>query len=96
MFNDCNKLKYIDFSNFSTVPFSNMDSTFHLLSSLVYLNIPTIEKFDNSSVARTFGDCSSFLTICSTQEKMKKYISNINLKNNCNHDCFKKKYENRQ
>ena len=89
MFNDCNKLKYIDFSNFSTVPFSNMDSTFHLLSSLVYLNIPTLEKLNTSIMARTFDNCSSFLKICSKQNKMKNYISSKKLNNNCSHDCFK-------
>ena len=90
MFHNCNKLKYIDLCNFPPITLTNMRATFRYLSSLVYLNIPSIEINSSSIMDRTYEFPSSFLKVCSKQPNMIQNISNLNIINDCEDICFNK------
>ena len=91
MFHICIKLKYIDLSNFPPITLTKLPYTFRLLSSLVYLNIPSIEINSSSNMdKKTFENISSFSKICAKQPNMKQKISNLNITNNCSDICFNK------
>ena len=90
MFHTCIKLKYIDLSNFPPITLTKLPFTFRLLSSLVYLNIPSIEIDSSSNMAATFENISSISKVCAEQPNMKQKISNLNITNNCSDICFNK------
>ena len=60
MFNGCQKLKYIDLSNFHPMNKTNMTKTFYSLSSLVYLNIPHLEIYYDADMSEIFDNILLF------------------------------------
>ena len=90
MFNNCFNLKYLDIQNFLPLKLDKMDRMLFNLSSLLYLNIDSLELNENTTKNSSFSHLASNLKICANKEQMKKYLLNqTQIKfNNCSDICF--------
>jgi len=90
MFYNCHNLKYLDIPHFSqkTVILSKMERTFGNMSSLIYLNIDSLEINDNTSMVSAFDNLPLNLKICSRQTKMENFLISLNKTINCLDICF--------
>ena len=60
------------------------------MSSLIFLNIESLEINDKTKMDSSFDNLPSDLKICSKKNKMMNYLTSINKNINCNDKCFKK------
>ena len=54
MFHNCIKLKYLDLSNFAPLNITTLLKTFKYMTSLIYLNINSIEINNETELNQTF------------------------------------------
>ena len=88
MFYNCYNLKYLDISHFSPKNLFDMKYMFCKLPSLIYLNIDSLEINDNTNKDFAFDNFPQDLKICSSQIKMKNYLTSINKNVDCSDICF--------
>ena len=60
------------------------------MSSLVYLNIYSLEINNETITNKTFNNLPKNLTICSNQPLMQKFLTSIKRAYNCSDTCFEK------
>ena len=88
-FYNCYNLKYLDIPNFaSTDP--RINYMFYNMSSLIFLNINSLEINKQTKAGNSFGLLPSNLKICSRQTKILKYLSSIDKTSDCSDICFLK------
>ena len=86
----CEKLKYLNLSNFNTPSVTNLISTFQGCSQLVYLNMYQLKI--SSSVRR--GNMLSYtnenLKVCINDQDTKNLLSSFGKQMDCSDNCFNK------
>lgn len=86
----CEKLKYLNLSNFNTPSVTNLISIFQGRSELVYLNV---YQFKISSSARRSGIfiyINVNLKLCKNDQETKNLLSSFGKQMDCSDNCFNK------
>ena len=89
MFHNCHNMLYLDISNFSPLDLRVITYMLRNMTSLIFLNMGSLEIMLNTTKDSSLQYIAKNLTICSTGQNMKSYLSEQKfVNNNCSDICF--------